>query len=84
MNITSWNYTAERLYGWKKSEVLGKNVFDVFVPKEFQPGPQNIIRTLYNEGIWKGETVNVKKDGSRFPVFISLSIIKDNEGKSCI
>src|SRR5438105_3104277 len=34
-NILSWNEAAERLYGWKKEEVLGKFVDDILFTEYF-------------------------------------------------
>jgi PAS domain S-box-containing protein len=34
--ITDWNDQAERLFGWKRSEVLGESLADVILPERYQ------------------------------------------------
>jgi len=32
--IIDWNKSAERIFGWKREEVVGKNLFDLLIPEE--------------------------------------------------
>ncbi len=32
--IIDWNKSAERIFGWKKEEVVGKNLFEFLIPKD--------------------------------------------------
>jgi PAS domain S-box-containing protein len=36
LTLTFWNHAAEKLYGWKEQEVLGKNIFEL-VKSKFDP-----------------------------------------------
>ncbi|HET7440534.1 MAG TPA: response regulator [Terriglobales bacterium] len=65
--LTYWNQGAERLYGWKKKEVLGKPVPEVL--KTGFPIPfDEITAHLRKYGTWEGELTHAKKDGTRIPV----------------
>ena len=80
--ITSWNQTAARLYGWSADEVMGKPV-DTVLPSEL-PGHQSeqIYQQLLERGIWKGETIQKHKDGTRINILTSVSLIKDSTDKT--
>ena len=61
-NIVLWNRGAERLYGWKKSEVLGQDMYDRLQP-EF-PEPLEALRErLLARGEWTGEVQHLTKEG---------------------
>lgn len=60
--ILSWNPSAERQYGWKREEALGKNV-DELLRTHF-PIPRDKIKSqLLATGRWEGELVHVCRDG---------------------
>jgi len=43
---THWNPAAERMFGWKQEEILGKHPFDVIVPLAAQPYVAGIFERL--------------------------------------
>ncbi len=79
--VTSWNKGAERIYGFKEEEVIGKYL--PFIPQ----GLYDIERE-YSERIKRGEvlkdieTYRIKKDGSVIEVSLTLSPIKDAYGNT--
>jgi PAS domain S-box-containing protein len=79
--ITSWNRGAERMYGYTKDEIIGRPITDL-VPPELKDEMAAILERMRGgEMIEHIETMRVKKDGTRFPVSISVSPIYDAEGK---
>jgi PAS domain S-box-containing protein len=81
--IKSWNRAAERIFGWKAEEAIGKAGFSFLKP--VYPtlnglSRERIIEQLHGLGSWHGELIMHKKDGSSFPVSVSSSVIKDKEG----
>lgn len=79
--ITSWNTAAERLYGWREQEVLGKNAFEINPPLLAQGKLETIIRDLFEKGEWRGEVVQQRKNSSYLHVSASTSLIKDTKGR---
>jgi PAS domain S-box-containing protein len=78
--ITSWNPAAERLYGYSSEEIVGKSIQPV-TPKD-RPDEITFILTRIKAGeqIDHFETVRIRKDGTPFPVSITLSPIRDTDG----
>ena len=80
-NIMSWNKGAERMHGWREEEVLGKFIGSVVMPPEFMEESKKIMKELVQKGSWKGEILNTRKDKTVFPVYASLSLVKDESNK---
>ena len=78
--ITSWNKGAEEIYGYTKSEIIGKSI-SVLVPPEFPNELTNILRKVkLGEAIESYETLRQRKDGQNIYVSITVSAIYDDEG----
>jgi len=80
-NILSWNEAAERLYGWKQEEVLGKFVNEIISTTFFVTTRSEASEQLRSKGYWKGEVIQKRKDGTPVPILASVSVIKDASGK---
>lgn len=79
--ITSWNAAAERLYGYTAEEVVGRDIF-VIVPTELHGQVTEILARLRRgERGFRGETVRVRKDGSRVDVAVTVSPIRNSAGE---
>ncbi|MBV8856498.1 MAG: PAS domain S-box protein [Acidobacteria bacterium] len=80
--ITSFNASAERLYGYKAEEVLGKHISTI-VPEELHPQLQEIEAALRRgEKVTYLETVRLRKDGTRVEVAVSVSPVRDSKGRT--
>jgi PAS domain S-box-containing protein len=80
--ITSFNASAERLYGYKGEEVLGKHI-SIIVPEELHPQLAEIEASLRRgEKITHLETVRLRKDGTRVEVSVSVSPVRDSAGRT--
>ena len=80
--ITSWNAAAERLYGYKAEEVLGKHI-STTVPPELHPQLDEIDATLRRgEKVSHLETVRLRKDGTLVDVAVSISPVRDSSGRT--
>jgi PAS domain S-box-containing protein len=79
--IQTWNAGAERLLGYKASEIIGKPG-SVLFPSDRLTEEDEILRHI-REGrpSERLETIRVTKDGIPIPVSIGLSPIKDSEGR---
>ncbi|MEK6337682.1 MAG: MASE1 domain-containing protein [Acidobacteriota bacterium] len=79
--ITSWNRSAERLYGYKAEEVIGKPI-NVLIPAERNDEEPEILAKLRRgESIDHYETVRLAKGGQRLHVSLTVSPIRNNEGR---
>lgn len=78
--IIEVNPAFEELYGWKRSECIGKTIW--MVPFENLDRVNERIQGLYNgESYHLLETQDMKKDGTIFDAEITLSPIYDTNGK---
>ncbi|HUS34276.1 MAG TPA: PAS domain S-box protein, partial [Verrucomicrobiae bacterium] len=79
--ITSWNQSAERLYGYAPSEVLGKPVTILMPADRRNEEPAIIERLKRGEKIEHYETVRRRKDGTLIDISLTVSPLKDSSGK---
>jgi PAS domain S-box-containing protein len=78
--ITSWNAGAERIYGYRPAEILGRQV-SVLVPPEVENDvPELMERLRCGERIDHYETVRMARDGRRIHVSLSISPLRDEAG----
>jgi PAS domain S-box-containing protein len=78
--ITSWNPGAERLYGYREAEILGRNA-DVLFPSDRRSNEAAILpRIARGERVEQYQTERVRKDGSTVMVSLSMSPITDATG----
>jgi PAS domain S-box-containing protein len=78
--ITSWNASAERLYGYSAEEALARPI-SMLVPPDRPDELPNILRRLkQGERIQQFETMLVRKDGELLDVSLTISPIKNNAG----
>ena len=65
--VRLWSRSAERMFGWSESEVLGKPL--PTVPREFENEFRRLLCLQFaGESFQDLETVRMRKDGSQFPV----------------
>jgi diguanylate cyclase (GGDEF)-like protein/PAS domain S-box-containing protein len=75
--IRMWNPAAERLFGWKESEVL-KTATSV-VPQHLREETRVLRERAQNgETIWVEETQRLRRDGSLVDASVSISPIYDD------
>ena len=80
--VTSWNYGAERTYGYTAMEALTQSIYSLIVPD----GGREEMRGLLN-GISRGVRVNrfktklLRKDGKLIDVSLAISPIRDAHGR---
>ncbi|MCX8126473.1 MAG: PAS domain S-box protein, partial [Dehalococcoidia bacterium] len=79
--IKSWNKAAERIYGWRADEVIGRPSGEVL--KADYPGNshEEMFRQLVETGRWKGEVVHHTRDGSTIHALVSCSLLRNSDGE---
>jgi PAS domain S-box-containing protein len=79
--ITSWNKGAEEIYGYTKSEIMGKSI-SVLVPPQLPDEMTEMLSKIkLGEEIKNYETVRRRKDGQNIYVSLTVSAIHDPEGR---
>ena len=79
--ITTWNKGAEQLYGYQAEEVIGIPI-SLLAPPEFSGDFHEIRAKLWRgETVKNYETVRQRKDGVRINVSLTVSPVKDLEGR---
>jgi two-component system sensor histidine kinase/response regulator len=80
-NVRHWNPAAERIFGYARHEIIGRNLQQLLAPPEFrdkfEQGLSHFTRTGQGPVIGKIlELEAVRKDGRRFPIEISIGAIE--------
>lgn len=76
--ITSWNPSSEIIFGFTAAEAIGKHI-SLIIPEELLGEEDTIISGIKRgERIHHFETIRKRKDGSCFPVAITVSPIRDD------
>jgi PAS domain S-box-containing protein len=79
--VTSWNIGAERLFGYTAAEMVGKPIALLIPPERADEEPQILQRIRNGERVDHYETVRRCKDGTLIDVSLTVSPIKNAQGK---
>ncbi len=75
------NEAFRKAYGYAEVDLLGKDIA-VLHPPGTDPALAATIRTATLAGGWEGEVLNRRKDGTDFPVHLSSSTVRDQQGRT--
>jgi PAS domain S-box-containing protein len=79
--ITYWNKGAERLYGFKSDEILGKPLSYPYSYEWLTPdGEKEAYHLLETQGYWQGENLHIKNNGEKIYVDSLTTMLKDKNG----
>lgn len=79
--IRSWNRAAEKMFGYTAAEAIGQSIRMV-IPADRQSEEDEVLARLRRgEKIDHFETVRRKKDGTLFPISLTVSPIRDASGE---
>src|SRR5581483_2504862 len=79
--VNSWNAAAERLFGWKADEIIGKSILTIIPPELHHEEPGILARIAAGERIEHYDTERLRKDGSRVSVSLTISPVRDASGR---
>lgn len=79
--ITTWNPSAEKLFGYNAQEAIGQPMRMLIPPDRIEEEPQILKRIQGGERIEHFETLRIRKDGSPIHVSVSVSPMKDTTSK---
>jgi PAS domain S-box-containing protein len=81
-DILDWNKGAEKIKGYKPSEIIGQNFRIFYLPEDRNRNlPEKLINTAIQKGKAEHEGWRVKKDGTKFWGLIIITALHDKEGK---
>jgi PAS domain S-box-containing protein len=79
--ITTWNEGAHRLFGYTSEEIVGKPIF-VLVPPHLADHESELLgRLAQGERTAPFETVRRRKDGVDIHVAVTVSLVRDGNGR---
>ncbi|MBC6432667.1 PAS domain S-box protein [Nostoc sp. HG1] len=81
-NIIDWNSAAESMFGYSKTEVLGKTPSILHKPEEAAVLTNKIIERLNQQGRWSGEIHFIRKDGSQAICETTIISLQDEQGET--
>ncbi len=79
--IMSWNSGAERLYGYREEEIIGRSISVLIPPYRPEELSEIMERIGDGEPIDRMETIRLRKDGTPVEVSLSISPIRDGQDR---
>jgi PAS domain S-box-containing protein len=79
--VRSWNKGAERIFGYTAEEMIGRSI-ETLIPADLDHEEAHVLdRIRRGERIEHYETIRVRKDGTRIPISLSVSPVRNAAGK---
>jgi len=79
--VQTWNKAAERMFGFTAEEAVGRSI-RIIIPPERQSEEDEVLDHVRRGlPVRHFETVRVRKDGSRIDISLTVSPIRDREGR---
>ncbi len=79
--ITSWNKGAERIFGYLADEVIGEPITILIPPERHQEENLILGHIRHGERVDHYETIRRRKDGSLLDISLTVSPVRDADGK---
>jgi PAS domain S-box-containing protein len=79
--ITSWNKSAERIFGYTPEEAIGQHITLIIPPERHSEESDILARIRRGERVDHFETVRRRKDGSLLDVSLTISPVRDSSGR---
>jgi PAS domain S-box-containing protein len=81
-HVLTWNSGAKAIKGYTKEEIVGKH-FSVFYPREAIESrwPERELFLAEKEGRFRDEGLRVKKDGSTFWASVTITALREPDGR---
>ncbi len=77
----SWNSGAEKLFGYSKSEILGKTVQETGIVSLTKDEVNQIEQHIIENGMWKSEMTYYNKNGDLFFGAVTANLIRNEKGE---
>jgi PAS domain S-box-containing protein len=81
-HVLTWNPGAQALKGYTKEEIIGRHFSAFYLPEAVQSGwPTRELTLAEKEGRFCDEGWRLKKDGSSFWASVTITALRDRDGK---
>jgi PAS domain S-box-containing protein len=78
--ITSWNAGAERLYGYRADDIIGKSAGVLYFEEDRPAVESTVLNPLREKGALALDLRNRRADGSECWIRLSLALVRDDAG----
>jgi PAS domain S-box-containing protein len=78
--VLFWNAAAEKVYGWKWDEAVGRLITELIVPQPDQADAVQIMEQLRQGKSWAGKFRLRRRDGTEFVATVTDQPMRDSEG----
>lgn len=78
--ITSWNAGAERIFGWKANEVIGRRSEEFLQTEFFNKTRSEVIQGIKETGEFSSDVTQLRKAGSRVDIEARTVALRDENG----
>ncbi len=84
--ITFWNPQAEKIFGWKENDIMGKRLSETIIPDKYRERHENGLKHYLQTG--EGPVLNklieitsLNSDGKEFPIELSIIPVEQGDEK---
>lgn len=79
--VTSWNCSAEKIFGYTAEEMIGKSITRIIPADRMEEEPHIIKEISQGRSVDHFDTKRLTKEGKLLDISLTISPIKDSEGK---
>ena len=79
--VIRWNRAAERIFGWTRDEMLGRQGTPMVPPSKQAEHAELVARVHAGESFAGHQTVRQRKDGTFFEVMMGAAPVQDDAGE---
>lgn len=79
--VTSWNQGAQRIFGYTADDMIGQPMAKIFPADRLQEEPLILEKIAAGHKVDHFETVRLRKDGTPIHVSVSISPVRDAQGR---
>lgn len=80
--VIYWNRFAETLYQWTAAEAIGHDLMDLVIPGSERLRAKEIFATVQATGLWEGDWILRRKDGTTFSALMFNKTLTDAQGQN--
>ena len=83
-SITFINEAGAKMFGYKRMELIGQPVTIFYAEEDLSNLHENIIPAMKKYGYWNGLVLGRKKDGTAFPIEVTLNAMMNEKGEPLV